>query len=170
MALMDLLTMGRSLSEVRDNRHRYKIKSSKLPTFGNPAGPVLEKRFGVGAAVRRGRKAERNVLRMGAKPMRTEGIVEEKDMNAQPGKRWSLKGNPFKSVASEPPRETVQGELSLEKVKPVRNDLTGSDLELTNASCTDREANSVKIESTEVPIVKAQPLLARVLALFQRRN
>ena len=95
--------------------------------------------------------------------MKTEAIMEDKGMDAVPPRRWGMKG-------TQDAHETVQGELSLEKVKPVRNDLSGSDLELKNVQPADRETNSTKIDSVEVPIVKAQPLLARVLALFQRRN
>lgn len=50
-------------------------------------------------------------------------------MNAYPLGRWTLRVNPFKT-APKPARAGVQGELSLEKVKVVRNDLSDSDLEL----------------------------------------
>ena len=50
-------------------------------------------------------------------------------MNAYPLGRWTLRVNPFKT-APKPARTGVQGELSLEKVKVVRNDLSDSDLEL----------------------------------------
>ena len=160
MPLMDLLTIGRSLSEARERRHRYKVKSSKLPTFGNPAGPVLEKRFGVGAAPG-ARRSETSERATGTKRMKREAIMEEQG--------WSRKGKADRSA--EPP-ETVQGELSLDKVKPVRNDLSDSDLELKNIQQTDRDTNATKgeVAEAEIPLVKAQPLLARVLALFQRRN
>jgi len=164
--------MGRSLSAVRDNRHRYKVRNGKLPTFGNPAGPVLEKRFGVGAAARRVRQNDENERVVRTKPMKTEMVAEEtaKVTNAFATGRWTLKANPFKSARPAVPRETVQGELSLDKVKPVRNDLSDSDLELAKVKRADPETNSVKVESMEIPIVKAQPLVARMLALFQRRN
>ena len=53
-------------------------------------------------------------------------------MNAYPLGRWTLRVNPFKSGAK-PVAPGVQGELSLDKVKVVRNDLTDSDLELVAA-------------------------------------
>jgi len=37
MALMDLLTVGRSLSEARDRPHRFKLLDGALPKFGNAA-------------------------------------------------------------------------------------------------------------------------------------
>ena len=61
------------------------------------------------------------------------GSGSEKAMNAYPMGRWTLKANPFKS-ASRPATPVVQGELSLEKVKVVRNDLSDSDLELVAAA------------------------------------
>jgi hypothetical protein len=58
----------------------------------------------------------------------------------------------------------------LDKVKPVRNDLSDSDLELVAAAKPPSAPKAVQIESEEVPILKVRPVLARVLALFQRRN
>src|SRR5436190_11646692 len=145
MALMDLLTMGRSLSAVRDNRHRYKMKSGQLPTFGNPEGPVLEKRFAVGAAAKPARDKNTNEV----KRMKTEAAMEENEPNATPAGRWMLKANPFKSKRAAEPREAIQAELSLDKVRPVRNDLSGSDLELRNVQLTARETNSEKVEKLE---------------------
>ena len=86
--------------------------------------------------------------------------------NPFPRGRWAL--NPFKSEKPAP-RPAIQGELSLDKVKPVRNDLCDSDLELVAAARPQPAPTAVKIES-EVLAVKAQPLLARVLTLFRRRN
>jgi hypothetical protein len=76
----------------------------------------------------------------------TETIVGEQTMKAEPAEgtgkaatgfplgRWALKANPFKSPAQGAAPPVVQGELSLEKVKVVRNDLSDSDLELVAAS------------------------------------
>ena len=55
---------------------------------------------------------------------------------AFPQGRWTIFRNPFggataKSKAAEAP---VQGELSLDAVKPVRNDLSDSDLEVIRVS------------------------------------
>jgi hypothetical protein len=55
-------------------------------------------------------------------------------MNAYPLGRWTLKSNPFKSASKPGGPPVVQGELSLDKVKVVRNDLSDSDLELVAAS------------------------------------
>jgi hypothetical protein len=47
-----------------------------------------------------------------------------------PQGRWTMFRNPFSksSKPANPPRGAVQGELGLDLVKPVRNDLTDSDL------------------------------------------
>lgn len=177
MALMRLLTVGRSLSEVRDSGHRYKLRHGALPVFGNPEGPRLGKKFEVRVAVAGGAKDETNDA-VGAKPMTTEAVTEEKAAakteETQTG--W-LKKNPFKSARVAVPRQSVQGELSLDKVKPVRNDLSDSDLELVATAKQVKAEPSVEpapasapVAEPEVPLVKAQPVLARVLAMFQRRN
>ncbi len=63
-----------------------------------------------------------------------EKVEKTSGMNAYPLGRWTLKANPFKSSIRPARPPGVQGELSLEKVKVVRNDLSDSDLELVAAS------------------------------------
>lgn len=84
--------------------------------------------------------------------------------------RWLLKGNPFKSRHAPQPAVTIQGELRLDSVKPVRNDLSESDLELVVGvrSVSVRTPVSVNIESVEVPVVSVKPLWFRVGQLVQR--
>ena len=62
------------------------------------------------------------------------GKAAESAMNAYPLGRWTLKSNPFKSASKPGGAPVVQGELSLDKVKVLRNDLSDSDLELVAAS------------------------------------
>ncbi|HWN96130.1 MAG TPA: hypothetical protein VNT99_13920 [Methylomirabilota bacterium] len=168
MGLMQLLTVGRSLSEAREQRHRYKLKNKVLPMFGNPAAPT-SRSFEV--AVKPGGKV--GPERAATKYMKTETVADAAapatSANPFPNGRWTLKANLFKS-AKEPLMPVVQGELSLDKVKPMRNDLSDSDLELVAAAKRPEAATTMKIESEEVPVAKAQPMLGRVLALFQRRN
>jgi hypothetical protein len=164
---MNLLTVGLSLSEARERPHRYKLLNGALPTFGNPTAPS-NRNFDMGTAPRSGgevgQKAE-------TEPMKTESVaaVAEKEapMNVFPAGRWTIRANPFKSEKPTP-RPTVQGELSLDKVKPLRNDLSDCDLEL--APSKPAELSTVKVGEMEVPVVKVQPLWARVSALFQRKQ
>ena len=171
MALMDLLTVGRSLSEVRDRPHRFKVLSGGLPKFGKPGAPAANRDFEVAAALGVGNEARPE--RAASDTMKTETIAEEKKqansapMHAFPAGRWTL--NRFKASPASAPRPTVQGELLLDKVKPVRNDLSDSDLELVAvAKRNEASPATVKVESVEVPIVKAKPLLERVRGLFRR--
>jgi hypothetical protein len=171
MGLMQLLTVGRSLSEAREQPHRYKLKNRGLPKFGDGVSSAVigTKDFETGKALRW--RSEVGRERAAGKPMKTDTVaepgVQPTRENPFPRGRWTL--NPFKSEESAS-RPTIQGELSLDKVRPVRNDLSDSDLELVAAAKSQVAPTAVKIESEQVPVVKAQPMLARMLALFRRRD
>ena len=119
MGLMQLLTVGRSLSEARDRPHRFKVLSGAMPTFGTPetVGRRMRVRVNSGETTMESQTAQGEAKDAG------------RGMNAYPLGRWTLRVNPFKT-APKPANAGVQGELSLEKVKVVRNDLSDSDLEL----------------------------------------
>ena len=135
MGLMQLLTVGRSLSEARDRPHRFKVLNGAMPTFGRSDG-VEDKLKGEWNAEQRGEETIEHKANLGEPAMKTEPtqVVEKTEkksaMNAYPLGRWTLKANPFKSSTKPVPEPVVQGELSLDKVKVIRNDLSDSDLEL----------------------------------------
>jgi hypothetical protein len=145
MGLMQLLTVGRSLDEARDRPHRYKLLSGGMPTFGHARGMRAGPKSSLGTAVA-GEPQERAVEPEERGSVGTTTIVGDQMMKAEaadgtakaatafPLGRWALKANPFKSPAQATAQPVVQGELSLEKVKVVRNDLSDSDLELVAAS------------------------------------
>jgi len=166
MALMNLLTLGRSLSEARERPHRYKVLNRALPTFGNPTAPGSRK-FDVGSPRPGGEVGQAEGR---SEPMKSESataVAEEgTERVAFPQGRWTLKVNPFKTEKPAP-RAPVQGELSLDKVKPLRNDLSDCDLELVPRK---PEPVAVKAAAEEVPVVNAQPLWARVRGLFRRKQ
>lgn len=170
MALMDLLTVGRSLSEVRDRPHRFKLLNGALPKLGKSGAAAITRRF-VGAASPSG-KGEVKPEGAGSGRMKTEIIAKDPKqansapMHVFPAGRWTL--NPFKTAPAPMPRQTVQGELSLDRVKPVRNDLSDSDLELVAVKKQQSLPESVKIESIEVPVVRVRPVLERIRQLFRR--
>jgi hypothetical protein len=118
MGLMQLLTVGRSLRDAQYRPHRYKVVRDPLPVLGGrPGGEVGRGQAGSGARVI-----------MSAQTVSETNAVKP----AFPKGRWTLKANPFRAnrpVVVRVP-QSVQGELSLDNVKPVRNDLTDSDLEL----------------------------------------
>lgn len=118
---MQLLTVGRSLSEARDEPHRYKLRTNEWPTFGS--GGSVVGRSGARTPGRRGVSAETK--------MKTEAAEKNAGTKqAYPRGRWTVSVNPFRGRAPGPQPATVQGELSLENVRPVRNDLSDADLEL----------------------------------------
>jgi hypothetical protein len=125
MGLMQLLTVGRSLSEARDRPHRFKVLSRAMPTFGHSmvmdAKPEMK---GVAGLTDSGEEI------MKAEDAQTAGKAAGSGMNAYPLGRWTLRVNPFKSSSKPGRAPVVQGELSLDKVKVVRNDLSDADLEL----------------------------------------
>ena len=114
--------------------------------------------------------------------MKTETVEEEvarTPVAKMPSlKRWMPKGNPFKSLRAPqtPLPASVQGELRLDNVKPVRNDLSDSDLELVvatrrepvQAPASSPAVSSVQIESVEVPVVSGKSWWSRVGQLVQR--
>jgi hypothetical protein len=169
MSLMKLLWTTTSLSEAKDQPHRYKMRTSPLPTLGKITGPVVGRSFEVkdsgGTAV-----LEREP---GSESMKTEAAAGElasaAPIDAFPGGRWSLRPNrvnPLKARTA--PTAPVQGELSLEKVKPLRNDLSDSDLELVPKKAAQPEP--LRAAGGEEMAVQRQPIWARALSLFRRRS
>jgi hypothetical protein len=157
MGLMQLLTVGRSLGKIEDQPSRYRMaQQNLLPKFGSAKGgdsgepeePAIPK----AGPSKSPRIAEPPDL---ARSVTTQKTFENKtnDMNtieaaspnssavapvtpqhAFPLGRWTLFKNPF-SKTSKPKANPapVQGELSLDMVTPVRNDLSDSDLEVIPA-------------------------------------
>jgi hypothetical protein len=160
MGLMQLLTVGRSLSEARDRPHRFKLLSRAMPTFGHP--DVENRKRQRGIAEREDEVAYyktdsgEQTMRTGAAPV---GKGTGSGMNAYPLGRWTLKANPFKSSSKPAGQPVVQGELSLDKVKVVRNDLSDSDLELVAATRRAEQGGNVFAAATPAaPAREVKPL------------
>src|SRR5687767_2722514 len=106
-----------------------------MPTFGHSDG-VEVKRKGHWNIERSSTETAEHKTSWGAQAMKTETAqasekpAKKSGPNAYPLGRWTLKANPFKSSTRPRPEPVVQGELSLDKVKVIRNDLSDSDLEL----------------------------------------
>jgi hypothetical protein len=169
MGLMQLLTVGRSLDEARDRPHRYKLLSGAMPTFGHARQMRVGPKSSFGAVTAR---PHEGAIGLEEKDLaETETSVGEQTMKAEaaegtgkaattfPLGRWAMKANPFKSPAQAAPTPVVQGELSLEKVKVVRNDLSDSDLELVAAS---QSAKATGPKNVFGAAVKKPSLLERV--------
>lgn len=135
MSLMRLLSLGRSLGRATDEPTRYRMIQQGLPKFGLAEKPDEAR----GArAVEKSRKKTNMMQQVETKPW-TPSIAAGEQETAQrfPLGRWGLFRNPFGNAMPGPketrpvpaePVEPVQGELSLEAVRPVRNDLTDSDV------------------------------------------
>ena len=149
MGLMQLLTVGRSLGRISDEPSRYRMaQQSLLPKFGSVNVPE-ERARGLSE------KTNPVFVKMEVKKLEIATTANDrKNMNAvQPSSqvtpapnaavsrpafprgRWSLFKNPF----SKTPRPTVspapvQSELSLDAVKPMRNDLSDADMEVVQAA------------------------------------
>ena len=154
MGLMQLLAVGRSLGKIGDQPSRYKMtQQSLLPKFGSVKAP--EEQAPVGevknqVAVKPGLKqsssepavATNDRKQMNAvlpKPQETTVPATTSSRPAFPLGRWTLFKNPFTRPPKPKPAaraadNPVQPELSLDTVKPVRNDLSDADLELVQAA------------------------------------
>lgn len=148
--LMKLLRTTNTLSEAKDQPHRYKVRAGGLPTFGNPVEPAV-KNFG------------------GVRTERAKTEAATRSVGPAPSSGWVKKLNPFATQGAPVARAAVQGELSLDNVKPVRNDLSDTDLELV-AAVKQPEATSdtVRIGAVEVLVVKAVTVWERVRRLVRR--
>ena len=149
MSLMQLLTASRSLGTIKDQPSRYKMtEQNLLPKFG-------QSNRSEGTAAQMTQTAMPKVAEVApAPPSREQMSRTKKEMSSEawnkigpdqktavastavpkpavPARRWPRIRNPFaarKTVEIQCP--TTQGELSLDLVKPVRNDLNDADLEL----------------------------------------
>lgn len=171
MGLMQLLTVGRSLDRISDEPSRYKMtQQTLLPKFGSVnatevrARGLSETTSPVIAPAAAGKtKAESATAKNERKKM--NAVQPEMERQAAPASaapkpafprgRWTLFRNPF-AKAPKPDvvtRAPVQSELLLDAVKPVRNDLSDSDLELVQAA---RRTAEVKVPApVAVPAVAA---------------
>jgi hypothetical protein len=149
---MQLLALGRSLGRIGDRQNRYKLtQQSLLPKFGTVKGPDGSVRDGepldlktrelngedavVVSQTRRRNKDDRTTIMKStvqSEPMAASatGRIPQ----AFPHGRWTLFKNPFTNTSKlKPTPGPRQSELLLDSVKPVRNDLTDSDLEVVAA-------------------------------------
>ena len=159
MSLIHLLAVGRSLGTIRDRPSRYKMtQQNLLPRFGSgkDAEPGLEASEQDGDLNASGSWAEPGEVQQspdagknGKELANVKSEILEQSQSsagvargaagmvrtaASPWKGWSLLGNPFRPKGAA--REPVQVELVLDTVRPVRNDLRDTDLEVVAARKT----------------------------------
>jgi hypothetical protein len=152
MSLMRLLAVGRSFGTINDPPSRYRMtQQCLLPKFGS-AKPAETGAQGPGAAVgealgsgwvEKQSQIEQSVSQTDEAKVNMEDLAKLESRSVVPrassktqkaasrDRRWALIKNPF-SQKPAPGKATapLQGELLLEMVKPVRNDLSDADLEV----------------------------------------
>lgn len=151
MSLMRLLTVGRSLGTIQDRPSPYKMTQQNfLPKFG-PMNRAEAKADAVPEETRKATpKVERPKQQLSSwekllktkKKMSSEALdkvgpdeqataVVNVPKAAFPLGRWSMIKNPFDLWKTDKTQSSpTQGELSLDLVKPIRNDLNDADLEV----------------------------------------
>lgn len=176
MGLMQLLTVGRSLGRISGEPGRYRMtQQSLLPKFGSVNAPEDRAR---GLSEKTNPVVVKTEIK---KPEIAAATNDRKNMNSvQPGSqgtpapnaavsrpafprgRWSLFKNPFSKAATKPSATSapVQSELSLDAVKPVRNDLSDADLEVVQAAPRRVEAAAPKAPVAPVasPVPEPEPV------------
>ena len=151
MSLMQLLTVGRSLGTIKDQPSRYKMtQQNLLPKFGRPnrsepttapsqaiqtAAPKLERVQPLPASRKESvttKKKMSSEARNNIGPReQSVGLSTDAPAAAFPASRWARIRNPFGARKTQEIQcKMTQGELSLDAVKPVRNDLNDADLEV----------------------------------------
>lgn len=166
MSLMQLLTVGRSLRSVRGGRSPFRpAEQGMLPKFAasrasevkpaenaNPQPRPIRSPFvpprqkvikpGRGALLKKifsPFKRNKTMNAVEAEPPSVSASAPTKPEQAFPFGRWTLFSNPFNRSAKarlKADAGPVQTELSLDAVKPVRNDLSDSDLEVVPVKVT----------------------------------
>lgn len=148
MGLMQLLALGRSLGRINERQNRYKLaRQSLLPKFWiagdgeSPETPTSEisGKKAVTLDPRRHENANAKTMIMKSSTVRPDltaaAAAQSGTTQVFPHGRWSIFRNPFaKTPRPKPSIEPRQSELLLDSVKPVRNDLTDSDLEVVAAN------------------------------------
>jgi len=137
MSLMQLLMVGRSLNTAQDRPSPYRVtQQNLLPHFGGKShsdeATILDhaaQASRVAAAVRHEMTTQED--KPSDEPAGTK-TPSPTSGQAKPGQHWRFwLRNPFRlDPEAKKPTEVIQGELVLESVKVVRNDLSDADLEL----------------------------------------
>jgi hypothetical protein len=131
MSLVRLLTAGKSLVGIQDSRSRYRsVDPRAMPKFGSGKK--------INSDVARESEAKPSVAKSNADVERTPVATARKARGSGWVSQW---GSKLSSLVSQKPRPTrsaiprlngmpVQGELSLDNIKVIRNDLSDADLEV----------------------------------------
>lgn len=126
MSLMRLLTMGRALNEVKGAGRYHIPREVGLPrfNFGKPAMKISSAPAVKAAAG----EAQATPATVGE----TTTVAAAGGVRKPASGGWLKRSNPFAAAQPQPvaAKSPVQAELTLDKVKVVRNDLTEADFEI----------------------------------------
>jgi len=142
MSLVRLLTAGKSLVGIQDSKSRYRsVDPRALPKFGSEKKVNTEK---VNTDVARENGARPSVAKSSVKSSKPNvaktpaAAAREEERGSGWISQWGTKLSSLVSQKPRPARSAiprlnglaVQGELSLDNIKVVRNDLSDADLEV----------------------------------------
>lgn len=134
MSFVKLLAAGKSLVGLPDGESRYRAdKRARLPKFGSPKNPFASAEKAATASApamsTQPTAAEKQAWRA-ASEAKAAGWFSEWGKKLNPLSHGSKPAGPARSLAPLPAKPSPQGELSLDRVKVLRNDLSDSDLEV----------------------------------------
>jgi len=163
MSLVRLLTAGKSLVGIQDSKSRYQsVDPRAMPKFGSEkriksnvareseAKPSVAKPKDESSNVTSNVSADKAPVATARKGRGNGGVSQ---WGAKLGSLVSQKPKPARSAVQRFHSVPVQGELSLDKIKVVRNDLSDTDLEVVTRKTSppkETEGGRVSSRSAEV--------------------
>ncbi len=138
MSLMQLLAVGKSIRTIRNRPSPYRMtQQNLLPRFGESRweGKTFEGKHLEGKLPEDRSEAGNEVAQSGKSgtPGSAGEAAQAPSGVAYPSGRWTILRRHFGFRTSEGKAALIQGELRLDAVRVVRNDLSDSDLEVIPA-------------------------------------
>ena len=136
MSLLRLLSAGKSLVGLKDSTPQYRMGDPRaMPKFGSAANPFRQKREKDPAVSSEPKSSKALAAPPSPAPTPMPAKTVTAVTSAKPGWRARLRSLWPKKRATQTrvaplSRPAIQGELSLDRVKVMRNDLSDADLEI----------------------------------------
>jgi len=171
MSLMQLLTTGKALEGQHNSSHRYQMTSQKLvPKFGSKRNPFAARKSDAAAPDAAATQAAiapvpakapaPSVFSNGPAPQpwsaRLASWVSGLKAKLSRPQRGLQRAQPTTAAAALP-GAVVQGELLLDGIKVVRNDLSETDLEIVTIKPEGADAGTVKSNGAITPRKRGTP-------------
>jgi hypothetical protein len=171
MSLLRLLSAGKSLVGLKDSTPQYRMGDPRaMPKFGSAANPFRQKKEKDISAVSSEPKSSKPVAAPpspAATPMPAKTIAAV--ASAKAGWRARLlslwpKRRPKQTRVAPLSRPAIQGELSLDRVKVMRNDLSDADLEIVAVARGATKPAAGLLPAPEIPHATPKQLVEAVKA------